>query len=161
MTCEPKARQSPRALAARPNPHVAIGGTAALWAVRTAYRSSLLYSRLRRQWEGDYGPQANLSTGLPNVISMPTPRFSMRTLGGEVVEGRWGWSPFDRSWSEVFPGRSRCCTTFGVAPGSHLFSAQGRRRIDVRRAHADVGGQVVLGTPKSHQHRTVPIPSVI
>jgi integrase len=34
----------------------------------------------------------------------------------------------------------------------------GRRRIDVRRAHADVGGHVVLGTPKSHQTRTVPIP---
>jgi len=25
-----------------------------------------------------------------------------------------------------------------------------RRRIDVRRAFSDVGGQVVLGTPKSH-----------
>jgi hypothetical protein len=33
-----------------------------------------------------------------------------------------------------------------------------RRRIDVRRAHADVGGHIVLGTPKSHQARTVPIP---
>jgi hypothetical protein len=33
-----------------------------------------------------------------------------------------------------------------------------RRRIDVRRAHADVGGHIVLGTPKSHQTRTVPIP---
>ncbi len=33
-----------------------------------------------------------------------------------------------------------------------------RRRIDVRRAHADVGGHIVLGTPKSHQSRTVPIP---
>jgi integrase len=33
-----------------------------------------------------------------------------------------------------------------------------RRRIDVRRAFADVGGRIVLGTPKSHQSRTVPIP---
>jgi integrase len=33
-----------------------------------------------------------------------------------------------------------------------------RHRIDVRRAHADVGGHIVLGTPKSHQNRTVPIP---
>jgi hypothetical protein len=33
-----------------------------------------------------------------------------------------------------------------------------RRRIDVRRAYADVGGQLVLGSPKSHQSRTVPIP---
>jgi integrase len=33
-----------------------------------------------------------------------------------------------------------------------------RRRIDVRRAHSDVGGRIVLGTPKSHQSRTVPIP---
>jgi integrase len=33
-----------------------------------------------------------------------------------------------------------------------------RRRIDVRRAHADVGGHIVLGTPKSHQSRTVPVP---
>jgi integrase len=33
-----------------------------------------------------------------------------------------------------------------------------RRRIDVRRAYADVGGRLVLGTPKSHQSRTVPIP---
>jgi integrase len=33
-----------------------------------------------------------------------------------------------------------------------------RRRIDVRRAHADDGGHIVLGTPKSHQARTVPIP---
>jgi integrase len=34
----------------------------------------------------------------------------------------------------------------------------GRRRIDVRRAFSDVGGHVVIGTPKSHQSRTVPIP---
>lgn len=33
-----------------------------------------------------------------------------------------------------------------------------RRRIDVRRAFSDVGGRVVLGSPKSHQSRTVPIP---
>ena len=33
-----------------------------------------------------------------------------------------------------------------------------RRRIDVRRAYADVGGHLVLGSPKSHQSRTVPIP---
>jgi integrase len=34
----------------------------------------------------------------------------------------------------------------------------GRRRIDVRRAFSDVGGRIVLGSPKSHQSRTVPIP---
>jgi hypothetical protein len=33
-----------------------------------------------------------------------------------------------------------------------------RRRIDVQRAFSDVGGHIVLGTPKSHQSRTVPIP---
>jgi integrase len=33
-----------------------------------------------------------------------------------------------------------------------------RRRIDVRRAFSDVGGHVVLGTPKSYQSRTVPVP---
>ena len=33
-----------------------------------------------------------------------------------------------------------------------------RRRIDVRRAFSDIGGHVVLGTPKSHQSRTVPVP---
>jgi ATP-dependent Clp protease ATP-binding subunit ClpC len=33
-----------------------------------------------------------------------------------------------------------------------------RRRIDVRQAFSDVGGRVVLGTPKPHQSRTVPIP---
>ena len=33
-----------------------------------------------------------------------------------------------------------------------------RRRIDVRRAFSDVGGRVILGTPKSHQSRTVPMP---
>lgn len=33
-----------------------------------------------------------------------------------------------------------------------------RRRIDVRRAFSDVGGQLVLGTPKSHESRTVPVP---
>lgn len=33
-----------------------------------------------------------------------------------------------------------------------------RRRVDVRRAFSDVGGRVVLGTPKSHQSRTVPCP---
>jgi integrase len=33
-----------------------------------------------------------------------------------------------------------------------------RRRIDVRRAFSDVGGKVVLGTPTSHQSRTVPLP---
>ena len=33
-----------------------------------------------------------------------------------------------------------------------------RRRVDVRRAFSDVGGRVVLGSPKSHQSRTVPLP---
>lgn len=33
-----------------------------------------------------------------------------------------------------------------------------RRRIDVHRAFSDVGGRIVLGTPKSHQSRTVPVP---
>lgn len=33
-----------------------------------------------------------------------------------------------------------------------------RRRVDVSRAFSDVGGHVVLGTPKSHQSRTVPVP---
>jgi integrase len=33
-----------------------------------------------------------------------------------------------------------------------------RRRLDVHRAFSDVGGRVVLGTPKSHQARTVPVP---
>ena len=32
-----------------------------------------------------------------------------------------------------------------------------RRRVDVSRAFSDVGGRVVLGTPKSHQSRTVPV----
>jgi integrase len=32
-----------------------------------------------------------------------------------------------------------------------------RRRLDVRRAFADVGGLLVEGTPKSHQQRTVPL----
>ena len=36
-----------------------------------------------------------------------------------------------------------------------------RRRIDVRRAFSDVGGRVVLGTPKSHQSRSVPVPRFI
>jgi integrase len=36
-----------------------------------------------------------------------------------------------------------------------------RRRVDVRRAFSDVGGRVVLGTPKSHQSRTVPVPRFI
>jgi integrase len=33
-----------------------------------------------------------------------------------------------------------------------------RRRIEVRRAFSDVGGRIVLGTPKSHLSRTVPVP---
>src|SRR6202042_3809228 len=33
-----------------------------------------------------------------------------------------------------------------------------RRRIDVHRAHSDVGGRIDVGTPKSHQSRTVPLP---
>ncbi|MBO0732379.1 MAG: site-specific integrase, partial [Acidimicrobiaceae bacterium] len=33
-----------------------------------------------------------------------------------------------------------------------------RRRIDVRRAYSDVGGTLVLGTPKSHHNRVVPLP---
>src|ERR1051325_529550 len=36
-----------------------------------------------------------------------------------------------------------------------------RRRIDVSRAFSDVGGRVVLGTPKSHQSRTVPVPRFV
>ena len=36
-----------------------------------------------------------------------------------------------------------------------------RRRIDVHRAFSDVGGQLVLGTPKSHQSRSVPVPPFI
>lgn len=34
----------------------------------------------------------------------------------------------------------------------------GRRRVDVRRAFSDVGGKIILGTPKSHLARTVPLP---
>jgi integrase len=34
----------------------------------------------------------------------------------------------------------------------------GRRRIDIGRAFSDVGGRVILGTPKSHQSRTVSLP---
>lgn len=33
-----------------------------------------------------------------------------------------------------------------------------RRRLDVRRAFSDVRGELVEGTPKSHQARTVPLP---
>lgn len=33
-----------------------------------------------------------------------------------------------------------------------------RRRIDVRRAYSDVGGTLVLGTPKSHHARVAPLP---
>jgi integrase len=36
-----------------------------------------------------------------------------------------------------------------------------RRRVNVSRAFSDVGGRVVLGTPKSHQSRTVPVPPFI
>ena len=36
-----------------------------------------------------------------------------------------------------------------------------RRRVDVSRAFSDVGGRIVLGTPKSHQSRTVPVPRFI
>src|ERR1051326_3712812 len=36
-----------------------------------------------------------------------------------------------------------------------------RRRIEVRRAFSDVGGRVILGTPKSHQSRSVPVPRFI
>ena len=36
-----------------------------------------------------------------------------------------------------------------------------RRRVDVRRAFSDVGGRVVLGTPKSHLSRTVPVPRFV
>jgi integrase len=32
------------------------------------------------------------------------------------------------------------------------------RRIDVRRTYSDVGGTLVLGTPKSHNNRVVPLP---
>ena len=33
-----------------------------------------------------------------------------------------------------------------------------RRRIDVRRPFSDIGGKIVLGTPKSHLARFVPLP---
>jgi integrase len=33
-----------------------------------------------------------------------------------------------------------------------------RRRIDVSRAYFDVWGTLVLGTPKSHNSRVVPLP---
>jgi integrase len=36
-----------------------------------------------------------------------------------------------------------------------------RHGIDVRRAFSDVGGRVILGTSKSHQARTVPVPRFI
>jgi integrase len=36
-----------------------------------------------------------------------------------------------------------------------------RRRIEVRRALSDVSGRVILGTPKSHQSRSVPVPRFI
>jgi integrase len=36
-----------------------------------------------------------------------------------------------------------------------------RRRIGVRRAFSDIGGRVVLGSPKSHSSRTVPVPRFV
>jgi len=48
---------------------------------------------------------------------------------------------------------------WGEATALHVCDIDlARRRIDVRRAFSDVGGRVVLGTPKSHLSRTVPIP---
>jgi integrase len=48
---------------------------------------------------------------------------------------------------------------WGEATALHVCDIDfNRRRIDVRRAFADAGGRVVLGTPKSHQPRTVPVP---
>jgi len=36
-----------------------------------------------------------------------------------------------------------------------------RRRITVRRAVVDLGGKLILGTPKSHQEREVPVPKFL
>jgi integrase len=37
-----------------------------------------------------------------------------------------------------------------------------RKRVDIRRAFSDVGGRLVLGTPKSSRsHRTVPLPGFL
>jgi hypothetical protein len=36
-----------------------------------------------------------------------------------------------------------------------------RRRLDVRRAFVDLGGQLVEGKPKTHQSRTVPLPEAL
>ena len=48
---------------------------------------------------------------------------------------------------------------WGEATALHLCDIDlVHRRSDVRRAFSDVGGRIVLGTPKSHQSRTVPIP---
>jgi integrase len=44
---------------------------------------------------------------------------------------------------------------------SSLQAADTARAADIRRAFSDVGGRVVLGTPKSHQSRSVPIPRFI
>ena len=60
------------------------------------------------------------------------------------------------------PGRcsSWCSATRGCA-GARLPLCEfaiSTWPADVRRAFSDVGGRVVLGTPKSHQSRTVPVP---
>ena len=46
-------------------------------------------------------------------------------------------------------------------PCMSAISTPTRRRIDVRRAFSDDDGRVVLGTPKSHQSRTVPVPRFV
>ena len=56
----------------------------------------------------------NAATGeLLRELTLDTTRSYQPTgqpPGPEVLDGRWGWSPFDHSWSEVFPSRRRCCT---------------------------------------------------
>jgi len=67
-----------------------------------------------------------------------------------------------RSWRLLVLVLAYSGLRWGEATALRVFDIDfGRRRVDVRRAFSDVGCHVILGTPKSHQSRTVPVPRFV
>jgi len=99
----------------------------------------LRWALARAGWSGDLGPPARRR---PIQAAEPplTESFMLRSSSPAVPT--------------VGHERARLCR--GERARLRVCDIDFGRRVDVRRAFSDVGGHVVLGTPKSHQSRTVP-----
>ena len=92
------------------------------------------------------------SVKLPRKVKRPRNYLTdaqVWTLANEATEGK----------GVVVLVLAYCGLRWGELAGLHVADVDTlRRRIHVRRNATNVGGEVIIGTPKTHELRTVPVP---